>query len=550
MPAAATVCDAYKRASWATLGRDQGIFQYIAWATSRGDLLYRDIRDVNGPLVALVHSVLLRFGAGEEHRFRVLDLAITALVASFAGCALVTLDAQERSAPASFLRMLSLSGAAWAVLSAAYLVYGYWDTAQRESFFGWFLLLSVGTQLIGQRCFQEPTAKYPRLGTALLVLSGACSFISCFGKPPFFLFTLGQVASLLFDRLCIGRLRRLGIVTAGAALGALPPIVFLILRGDLAGWLRISLVDVPSMYRFIWPRSASEIFRMPGYGAAMVLALVLAGTIVLLVRLKWMPRRGLVLTVMPLAGLATVAIQAKGFPYHFHPVTAGNALALVAVAHAVWNRAERSLSPLAVIGAGVVAMALGLRAAHMADDAPFPPAPSARDRPFLASAEYLDPYIRVDFFPKSLRDAAEYVANHTASSERVQTYGMDPYLLFLARRQSATPYIYAYDLDVDAALAGGAEEGARPTEDQKRVIVEIRNAHESDLLARLVARPPAAFVFHDHSPLMQFESAVEDFAQHCPTTFAWVSSRYTEAAEFHGLHVWLRVPRDDTPVQK
>src|ERR1051325_11108900 len=56
------VCDATYRASLVTIGRDQGIFQYIAWAVREGDVDYRDIRDVNGPLTHLVHVVMMRFG--------------------------------------------------------------------------------------------------------------------------------------------------------------------------------------------------------------------------------------------------------------------------------------------------------------------------------------------------------------------------------------------------------------------------------------------------------------------------------------------------------
>ena len=48
------VADATRRASYTTLGRDQGIFQYIAWAIGRGERDYGDIRDVNGPLTTLL----------------------------------------------------------------------------------------------------------------------------------------------------------------------------------------------------------------------------------------------------------------------------------------------------------------------------------------------------------------------------------------------------------------------------------------------------------------------------------------------------------------
>ena len=82
LPALWWVSDAIWRASWTSLGRDQGIFQYIAWAVRQGDVLYRDIRDVNGPVITMVHVVFQWLGGEDEHRFRVLDLVATS--ASFA----------------------------------------------------------------------------------------------------------------------------------------------------------------------------------------------------------------------------------------------------------------------------------------------------------------------------------------------------------------------------------------------------------------------------------------------------------------------------------
>jgi hypothetical protein len=280
----------------------------------------------------------------------------------------------------------------------------------------------------------------------------------------------------------------------------------------------------------------------PGHARSAGFAVLASAVIAILVATKTMPRRALVLAVMPLAGLASVAIQAKGFHYHFHPASAGASLALVAVVHQVWTRAERSARVLAILAAGALAIVVGARAAYIARAEYYPAPPAQRDPESLASEERLDPYRRVDFFPKGLRDAAAHVASHTSETDTVQTYGMDPYFLFLAQRRSATPYIYAYDLDADAALAGGLEEGVRPTAAQARVIVQMRDDHERDLLARLRAAPPAAFVLIDRSPLLRSWEAERDFEEHCPTTFEWVRSRYIESASFEGIHVWLRVP--------
>src|SRR6185437_890287 len=86
-------------------------------------------------------------------------------------------------------------------------------------------------------------------------------------------------------------------------------------------------------------------------------------------------------------------------------------------------------------------------------------APSER-----TTREYFAHFPEPDYFPYEMRQAADYLRANTDPSDRVQTYGMDPYLLFLAGRLSATPYIYAYDLDVDAALGGGT--GAVPDDAQ------------------------------------------------------------------------------------
>src|SRR5690606_23186021 len=133
-------------------GRDQGIFQYVAWAVTQGEVAYRDVRDVNGPVITLVHLAFLALGGADEHRFRVLDLAITGASFAAAGACLPSLSwrsaasregGEAAGAPVPLAARAAWSLAAWAALSSQYLAYGFWDTAQRESFLDWFVLVSI-----------------------------------------------------------------------------------------------------------------------------------------------------------------------------------------------------------------------------------------------------------------------------------------------------------------------------------------------------------------------------------------------------------------------
>ncbi len=540
VPALTWVWSATVRASWSSLGRDQGIFQYIAWAAGNGEVLYRDVRDVNGPVIVMVHAVFQLLGGADEHRFRVLDLICTGLSFVVAGALLPSI--RESSRIALHVRA-AWAFAAWVVLGAQYIVYGFWDTAQRESFLGWFVLVSVALQAT------HPASGDPRVRPtiATLALAGALSFVPWLGKPTFALFTVAQLVTLAAEPGPLTtRARRLALFVAGGALGVTVPLVYLALRGDVAAWARITFVDVPAMYRFIWPRPASAILALPGYARLAQIAVATSVGLGVLVFLRVLPRRAIPIAAMPLVGLASVVIQAKGFPYHFHPVSLGISFGWLVALSAVWGHAgERwtaraiAVRVLVIVGSVLVSA----RTAHLAWSAPYPPepAPDARDKLSLESAARLSAFDRIDYFPRAMRDAAEYVAARTAPDDRVQTYGMDAYLLFLAGRKSATPYIYAYDLDADAALHGSFDPGGlEPTAEQAERIQAMRDEHARDLLRRLENAPPAAFVFVDRSPLMSSEDAVADFSEHCPDAAAWLSSRYRQTADFEGIRVWLR----------
>jgi hypothetical protein len=552
------IVEATARASRTTLGRDQGIFQYVAWAIGQGAIDYRDIRDVNGPLTHWIHVALLSMGGADEHRFRVLDLTVTGVTFALVGACVPGIGSPggrptaARGGP-SVVARAAWALAGWVVLSGQYLLYGYWDLAQRESFFDWFLLPSIALQLVAQggrcRCARRARAGRSRGRGGLMVLVGALSVVPWFGKPTYVLFTIVQlaVAALRDPREATARKTALLAFVLGGAVAAATQIAFLVARGDALAYARIQLVDVPAMYRFIWPRAPADLFSDPWRATQAIFALTGAVVFLALMALGEMPRRAAVVALAPVCALTGVVAQAKGFPYHFHPVTAAVHLQWLVLAAWVAERSRVAgrrlalarLARLAPVGVGT---ALALRIATDMEDSPYMRASwllwGAATPAQRATRAYFAHFPEPDFFPFELRQTADYLRRHTGPAERVQTYGMDPYVLFLAGRLSATPYIYAYDLDADAALAGGT--GGHPDDAQAARIRSMRDDHERDLLARLEASPPAAFVFIDGSPLISTVDAWNDFDAHCARSAAWVRSRYRETARFGHDHVWLR----------
>jgi hypothetical protein len=557
LPPLLWVIDATHRASLTTLGRDQGIFQYVAWALRHGAVDYRDVRDVNGPLTHLIHVVMLALGGGDEHRFHVIDLVVTGATFAFAGACL---PGVARRSPPALLERLGWAFAAWVVLSGQYLMYLYWDLAQRESFFDWFMLSGVALQLWAQRSLGGPVRHDESFANAmrrgwLLAVCGALLAIPWFGKPTYVIFSVVQVVAIALDReLSLTRRRALAIFAIGSLAGLLSQFAFLVAYGDVGAFVRIYLVDVPAMYRFMLPRTSVEILSLEWGGKTAALAFATGVAHIGLVIDGQMPRRTVSLALVPVAGIVSVIMQAKGFPYHFHPVTAALHLEWLLLVVWLWERfratpRRRVFARMVPYLAGT---ALAVKIATYLTTSPHVQnlwiLSKARDAAERSSHDYLVYFRDGDYFPWELRQTAAYLKAHTKPEDRVQIYGMDSYLLFLAERLSATPYIYVYDLNADAALGGSwLPDGPHPNAAQAAVIRRMRDEHERDMLTRVKKEPPAAFVFFDKSPLTSNGDSFADFSEHCPESAAWVREHYRETASFGEDHVWMRLDLAPSP---
>jgi hypothetical protein len=152
-------------------------------------------------------------------------------------------------------------------------------------------------------------------------------------------------------------------------------------------------------------------------------------------------------------------------------------------------------------------------------------------------------YRTTDFFPDRLRDLAQVLRVRTPQGAKVFVYGMDPYLLFLAERPSASRFIYAYDLNCDAALGGShlpAPEGLHPNALQVAKIESLCAEHGATLLQELEREAPAAVVLLDGSPLFSYFEARTDLQEHQPAVLGYIDAHYEEVVNLSGYRVLLR----------
>lgn len=506
--------------TYATLGRDQGIFQYVAWALRNGERAYRDFHEINGPLPHAWHMVMQLFGGSDEHVFRTIDTVLMSAV--YAGCgAFLPRWVGAKSGK------LAWAAAAFGLLGAQYLRLDWWHTTQREGFYSAILFASLTFQVLAHESFSR----------RFFAAAGFLTALTWFGKPPCAIFAAMQVAVLAFDRKVPFRRAALDMA-AGAAVASAIMLGFLLAFADLPGLVRMALA-VPRLHHTIWNESLVHCYRMYGNGPRIDWLIVSTAAFVIVYRWLRLPRRALLALVLPIGGFLVFLGQGKAFPYHLHIAMLGGGIAQLLVLAAVTRQASEKeiLAPVAV----VLALGLGWKSYGDATLSPYfrsnwaELGATAEGR---ASRAYFDAFPFGDFFAGDLRDAAAYLQAKTRPDERVQVYGMDPYLLFLAKRKSATPILYSFELNVDPAIAGGS--GARPSEADKAWLRAYRDRAEQLMLDAFRASPPAAIVFIDLAPFAHPEDGEKDFADHCPDAYAFVEAEFAETVRIGKMRIRLR----------
>lgn len=529
------------------LGGDQGIFHYIAFALRHGDVMYRDIREVNGPGTAVIHVVIQWLGGRDPMVFRALDLTANVVVFAGFGAAVPGLVGGTRN-PESALPPSAWARFGWAliavsVLLAGYLRFDFWSTAQRESFAMWFLLPSLALQLNAQATFRgEGVALRDRRQRNQLVVAGALTALTWFIKPTFGLLSLAQLAVVAVGKTGISRWGRL-LWFGGAAVASAVCVSLLLLPiVDFTEWFRL-LGEARRVYRFMWNKPVPDLWTGT-FQSDLVAAHALAVVGLIAVPLRVMPPRMLCVLILPFAAVLHVTLQHKGFAYHYAPVVLlvlAAMIVLVAFASELALRAirERRLSGF------LAALPLMWLAFHTAENA------SASSSMTLSDLIYggeLEPRAKrgSDAFYKLFQSrhtpfadqerAGWYLRKHTAPADRLQVYGRDPWVLYLAERLSATPFMYITDFNMVGSLSGSGYNV--PSARDKVAIKEASAEHDRELLAGLTAAPPARFVFVDVTGLVRVKDSAADFVKSAPLSGAWFKQRYEEEKRFGPIRIW------------
>ena len=386
------------------LVNDACMNHYVGWQIAEGATPYRDVFDFQFPGTLFLHAAIVRlFGAGDAV-WRAFDLA-------WLGAACWLCVRFHRRSPGW------VAGASAALYAQWHLALGPWNTGQRDFIQAVLLLgcaLAAANAIEGRRPERN------------LLLAGLAAGAAAAIKPQAILFAL-LLAPLVAWTIRGRRVACLSRFAAGFAAPLLALAIWLAWTGGLSSFVetvRDYLIPLhPRMDRLPPGRIALSWITNP-----FSLPLLLLG-LVALARAAWTRveiQRRLILFAGCVYGVAHLALQAKGWSYHFEPAAlflcalAPTALepfrgrrvwlgtALLALAGALVLRAFVVVAPRAVsqIDHGATRHNRAIVAAAMADIRELAPA-ARRVQVYDAGIAGIETLLRL-----RLRQSARFVYNH------------------------------------------------------------------------------------------------------------------------------------------
>ncbi len=459
------------------LGRDQGIYAWVADVIHDGGLPYEDAWDIKGPgtfyTVALGHLVLGR----HSWSIRVVDLALLA----------VTCGALARIARAWGGGRLG-AVVAPGLFALWYIGGGFWDTAQPDAWATTLLSVAVAVVVTGRFELSR------RMAVAGLLIGAGVTY-----KPLFGVFLV--VLAAAWAATTGDGPRPWSALAIGFGAAAVVPVVALVwfwANGGLGDLLDVQLEFNRTSYRADAPLpdqlSSIRAYLVAQVGVALPVAAL--GTVALLSRRRG---DGVVVVCWWLTGLAVVVAQGRYFTYHWAPVSA--ALAVAAAVGCAQLLDAR-------VPATVLAGALLLASAWAPVDAAVRRVVDAAG----GELQYEDPFVKADFSAEKNQRISAWLRRRTEPGEAVLLWGYEPAIHFLSDRRSATRFGYTLPL-IGEGAAGS-----------------LVRKYRRELMADLRRRPPpwVVVVEGDGNPVLPAPSRryLEDFTG----LDRFIDDRYTEVA--------------------
>jgi len=290
--AVAAGCLLWRSLDWPLVG-DATIFHFIAAQMQNGAVPYRDIIDINMPLIYFIHLAVVAIGGLGDVAWRAFDLAATALVS---GLILVLVwPAGRASAIQAALIVLLI-----------HLLLGPYSAGQRD------YLLSIPALAVA--LVSAEAAENPQRRWIYLLLAGV------FAMPAAAIMPSGALL-LALPAVTMAQMRwhEAAWITIGAA-GTGLVLVGLLAASGASGAFIATMQSLMPAYASLGARTISEIFRdtavwlAPAAGLALAAALKISAP---------KPPRVRAMIGLTLFGLVHLFAQRKGWFYHVYPLGIG-----------------------------------------------------------------------------------------------------------------------------------------------------------------------------------------------------------------------------------
>jgi len=277
---------------WPLIG-DAAIFHFIAEQMRMGAIPYRDIYDVNMPLIYVIHAGIVAIGGMSDVAWRAFDLGCAAAMS-----ALIFMLVR----PAG--RALAIHAVLIAL--ATHLLLGPYSAGQRDYLMS---IVALGVALVSVRA-----AETPEPSRMNLVVAGAAAAIAASIKPT-------GIFLLALPALGMARLRWHDVIWTAIGAAAVALLMLGLLAAFDALWAFVAMLRglIPA-YASMGSRPVYDVVRDTAVWLAPVGGLALAAALTISAP---KPPRERVLIGLTLFGLIHLFAQRKGWFYHVYPLGLG-----------------------------------------------------------------------------------------------------------------------------------------------------------------------------------------------------------------------------------